>query len=52
MYTRQVITILKYLKLRLKLEALVEFLWTCLLKPSLIPNAASVVWSLVVKGEK
>ena len=52
MYTRQVITILKYLKLRLKIEALVEFLWTCLMKPSLIPNAASVVRSLVVKGEK
>jgi glycosyltransferase involved in cell wall biosynthesis len=52
MYTRQVITILKYLNLRLKIETLAQFLWTCLLKPSLIPNAASVVRSLVAKGEK
>ena len=52
MYTRQVITILKYLKLRYKMISLSQFLWTCLSKPSLSPNASSVVLSLLVKNGK
>lgn len=52
MYTRQVITILKYLELRLKIETFAQFLWTCIVKPSLIPNAAYLIRDLVIKNEK